>query len=200
MKENIVLIGAGGHAKVCAEIAGLNGYDNILFLDDSVKGPHIFGKTDCFSQFTKTADFFVAIGDNRVRQTFFEKILAEGGRIVSLLHPHAIVSKSARIGKGAAVMAGAVINAGAQIGDGVVINTCSSVDHDCTIGNFAHISVGAHLTGTVDIGEGTLVGAGAVILNNLNICDGVVIGAGATVIKPITEKGVYVGTPAVKIK
>ena len=193
------MIGAGGHANVCAEIAELNGYDNIIFLDDSVRDARVFGKTDCFSQFIGTADFFVAIGDNAVRQRFFERITAESGNIVSLIHPNAVVSKTAKIGKGTAIMAGAVINAGAKIGNGVVINTCSSVDHDCTIDDFAHIAVGAHLAGTVEVGKGAMVGAGAIILNNVCICDGVMIGAGATVIRSIKERGTYVGVPARKI-
>lgn len=70
-------------------------------------------------------------------------------------YPNAIIFESVSIGKGTAVMAGAVINAGAIIGDGVIINTCASVDHDCRIGNFSHISVGARICGALGIGDCT---------------------------------------------
>ncbi len=53
-------------------------------------------------------------------------------------------------------MAGAVINLGTRIGQGCIINTCSSVDHDCAVGDFVHISVGAHIAGTYEIGEKNL--------------------------------------------
>ena len=97
-------------------------------------------------------------------------------------------------------MAGAVINPGAQIGIGCIINTSSSVDHDCVVEDYVHISVGAHLSGTVRVGKGTWIGAGAIVSNNINICGGCMIGAGAVVIKDIAEPGTYVGVPAKKLR
>ena len=97
-------------------------------------------------------------------------------------------------------MAGTVINSGCQIGKGVIVNTGASVDHDNIIGDFSHISVGAHLAGTVRIGSGVWVGIGAVVSNNLSITDDVIIGAGAAVIRNIEESGTYVGVPATMIK
>ena len=97
-------------------------------------------------------------------------------------------------------MAGVVINPGAQIGKGCIINTSSSVDHDCQIEDYVHISVGAHLSGTIEVGERTWIGAGATVSNNVNICGGCTIGAGAVVVKDITESGTYVGVPAKKIR
>ena len=37
MKDKIVIIGASGHGKVVADIAKLNGYKEIIFLDDDWK-------------------------------------------------------------------------------------------------------------------------------------------------------------------
>lgn len=67
-------------------------------------------------------------------------------------------------------MAGAVINPGVGIGKGCIINTCSSVDHDCDVGGYVHIAVGSHLCGTVSVGDGTWIGAGATVSNNVFIC------------------------------
>ena len=97
-------------------------------------------------------------------------------------------------------MAGAIINTGSQIKDGTIINTSSSVDHDCIVDAFAHISVGSHLAGTVAVGESTLIGAGATVINNISIYKDCTIGAGAVVIKNIPEPGVYTGVPARKMK
>jgi acetyltransferase-like isoleucine patch superfamily enzyme len=93
-------------------------------------------------------------------------------------------------------MAGAVINNRAKLGNGVIVNTCASVDHDCMIGDFCHISVGVHIAGTVNIGNEVFVCAGATVINNVNICCGCVIGAGAVVIKNIESVGTYLGVPA----
>lgn len=87
-------------------------------------------------------------------------------------------------------------NPGAGIGTGCIVNTSSSVDHDCVIGNYVHVAVGAHLSGTVNVGEGTWIGTGSTISNNVNICGGCMIGAGAVVIKNIDVPGTYIGVPA----
>lgn len=92
------------------------------------------------------------------------------------------------------------MNPGAVIGKGCIINTCASVDHDCRVEDFVHVSVGAHVAGTVRIGERTWVGAGATVSNNVRICDDCMIGAGAVVVKDIMERGTYVGVPAERIK
>ena len=85
-----------------------------------------------------------------------------------------------------------------QISDriGCIINTASSVDHDCVLSDFVHVAVGAHLCGTVTIGNATWIGAGATVSNNVNICGECTIGAGAVVVKDIIEPGTYIGVPA----
>lgn len=201
MNHRLVIIGAGGHGRVCAEIAELNGYSEIIFLDDrSVDGVEISGKTSDFLSYLPDSDFFVAIGNNKLRQVFFEKMLSANGNLVSLIHPNCTVSKTARIGIGSVVMAGVVVNAGAVVGKGVILNTCSSVDHDCRVEDYSHISVGAHLAGTVTIGKGAFIGAGAVVSNNLSVISGCIVGAASAVIHDLNKIGTYVGVPARKVK
>ena len=98
------------------------------------------------------------------------------------------------------IMAGAVVNPGASVGKGCIVNTCSSVDHDCRVGDYVHIAVGAHLCGTVAVGEGTWIGAGSTVSNNVSVCGECMIGAGAVVVRDITEAGTYLGVPAKKKK
>ena len=202
MNKKIIIIGAGGHGKVCAEIAGFIGYEEIVFLDDNINRPSGFtisGTTADYEKFIG-GDFFVALGDNRLRRMFQEKIIGSGGSMAKLIHPRAIVSKATAIGEGSVVMAGAVINPGAVIGDGAIINTCSSVDHDCRIGDFAHIAVGTHLAGLVSVGENTFIGAGSTVVNTVLIPRDTTVGAGAAVIKSLPCPGTYVGVPARRIK
>lgn len=193
--KKLIIIGAGGHGRVVSETAKLNGYEVIDFLDDA-DNQYTIGKVADFIKYIGTADFTVAIGNNAVRMKIQSELIKSGANVASLIHPNATVSESASIGKGTVVMAGAVINAGAVVGDGAIINTCASVDHDCRIGNFSHISVGARICGTVVIGNCTWIGAGATVINNINICGGSTVGAGAVVVKDINESGTYVGVPA----
>lgn len=198
--KKLVILGAGGHGKVVSDIAILQNYTEVVFLDDNMSkrecnGCGIVGTTCEYYRFSE-CDFFVAIGDRIARKEMQDKLENGGLKVVSLIHPNAVVSASADIQNGTVVMGGAVINADAQVGRGCIINTCASVDHECTIGEFSHVSVGAHLAGNVQIGPQTLIAAGATIINNISICARATIAAGAVVVKNVLEQGTYMGVPA----
>lgn len=193
--KQLIIIGAGGHGKVVADIAKKNGYEDIRFLDDNEKlsecgGYPVIGRSSDSSKYR--CDMFVAIGNAEIRQKIQEQL----GNIATLIHPDAVIADDVKIGAGSVVMAGTVINSGAIIGRGCVINTGSSVDHDCILGDYVHISVGAHLAGAVEVRERTWVGIGAIVSNNLTICSDCMIGAGAVIVKNIFVSGIYEGLPA----
>lgn len=197
--SKLVIVGASGHGKVIADIAKLNGYDNIVFLDDdeTVKecaGYPVVGVSCAFSQVER--DVVIAIGNAKIRSRLQAQYESHGFHLVTLIHPNATVADTAEIGAGSVVMAGAVINPYAKIGRGCIVNTCASVDHDCEVGDYVHVAVGAHLCGTVSIGSHTWIGAGATVSNNISICPECMIGAGAVVVKGIEKAGTYVGVPA----
>ena len=201
--KTLGIIGASGHGRVVADIAKKLGYEKIIFFDDSKAGGHcskypIVGATQDIFRYNCHA--FVAIGNPGVRSRLMEQLEQEGKNVPILIHPSAVVAEEAQLGAGTVVVAGAVVNPGVKIGKGCIINTCSSVDHDCMIEDYVHIAVGAHVAGTVCIGHHTWVGAGATISNNIAICADCMIGAGAVVSKHIKESGTYVGVPAKKIK
>ena len=201
MNQKLIIIGAGGHGRVAADIARLRGYEEIAFLDDQkVENVNQIGCVADFKKHIGKADFFVGIGSNNPRRAVFEKLEKGGAKIINLIHPAAVVAADVVFGKGIAVMAGAVINTGSRIENGAIINTCASVDHDCAVGAFSHVSVGSHLAGTVAVGENTFIGAGATVINNVAICDSCVIGAGAVVIRNVDTLGTYIGCPAQKIR
>ena len=198
--RRLAIIGASGHGKVVADIARRNGYKEIVFLDDDDNihecgGYPVIGKS--FEAGTIDADVIIGIGNAGVRKQMQESITDE--KLVTLIHPDAVIAEDVVIGAGSVVMAGAVINPGVGIGKGCIINTCSSVDHDCDVGDYVHIAVGSHLCGTVSVGDGTWIGAGAIVSNNVSICPNCMIGAGAVVIKEIKESGTYVGVPAKRV-
>lgn len=196
--NRLIIIGASGHGKVVADIAELNGYKDIVFLDDNERvkecaGYPVIGKSDE----APDGEVFVAIGNAIIRKSLMEMYKDRVQPV--LIHPNAVIAKKVTIGSGSVVMAGAIINPGAAIGQGVIINTGSSVDHDCNIGDYCHVSVGAHLCGAVFVGGKTWIGAGATVINNVSICENCIIGAGAIVVRGIFISGTYVGIPATKI-
>ena len=193
--NRLIIIGASGHGKVVADIAALNGYEEIVFLDDdeSIKdcsGWPVVGK----SNEAPEGEVFVAVGNAKTRKRLMG--LYKDREQPILIHPSAVVAAGVLIGEGSAVMAGTVINPGVRIGRGVIVNTSSSIDHDCFVDDFCHIAVGAHLCGTVTVGENTWIGAGSTISNNVSICSSTIIGAGAVVINNIDIPGTYIGVPA----
>ena len=202
MHKKLIIIGASGHGKVVADIAGqLHKYEEIVFLDDNdsldkCMGYPVVGKSDRMKEYLNVADFFVAIGNAKIRKKVMEQLQERNASIATLIHPAAIIGSHVTIGEGTVVMAGAVINPDTQVGEGCIINTCASVDHDCQIGDYVHVAVGAHVCGTVNVGESTWIGAGATVKNNVNICSDCMIGAGAVVVKDIDETGTYIGVPA----
>ena len=199
--KKLIIIGAGGHGRVCAEAASLSGYKEIAFLDDkNVEGLPVIGTLNDIEKYICECCFFVAIGDNSLRKKILKNVKELGGELASIIHPFSSVSKSAEIGEGTVIMAGAVVQANAKIGEGVIINTCSSVDHDCVVGNWTHVAVGARLAGSVKAGKSVFLGASCVILNNLSVTDNCVVGAGSAVICNINDVGTYVGVPARRIK
>lgn len=203
MNENVIIIGAGGHGKVIADIAIRSGDRVLGFLDDGkagtqVLGLPVLGPVSDYEQYPEAA-FIVAIGSANARRRVAQQL--KNVRWYTAVHPGATVSAAdVTVGEGTAVMAGAVINPGAQIGRHCIVNTGAIVEHDNRICDFAHISVGAKLAGTVTVGENTWIGIGAVVSNNLSVCENCMIGAGAVVVKSITEPGTYAGMPARKIK
>ncbi len=197
--RDLMIIGAGGHGRVIADIAAATGkYSGICFLDDSVQGDsslNIVGKVSDYKLYINDCDFVVAIGNNSVRKKIQSELTENGAVMATLVHPAAVIGSGVSIGCGTVVMAGAVINSNAKIGEGVIVNTCSSIDHDCVVGSYAHISVGAHLAGTVVVGDRTMIGAGATVINNTSISKDCIIGAGGVVIGDILTSGTYVGVP-----
>lgn len=199
--NRLIIIGAGGHGKVIADNAVKNGYTDINFVDDSLKGEclgfPVIGPVSEIESFNDgKTDFIIAIGNNSIRKEIAEKYDLNWA---TLIHPSAQIAMNVSVGKGTVVMAGAVINVCATVGNHSIINTNSVVEHDNIIGDYVHISPGVALGGTVNIGSCSHIGLGADVINNITICDGCVIGAGSVVVKDIRDSGTYVGVPMRKI-
>lgn len=203
--KKIIIIGASGHGKVAADIAKLNGYKEIAFLDDDPNKKNVgqytvIGTCKDIYKYKNLYAFFVAIGDNSIREKISLELNSIGIKQTTLIHPSAVIAETVQLGEGVIIMPNVVINADARIAKGAIINTSATVDHDCNIGDYTHISPGVHMAGNVNIGSKVWVGIGTIMINNISICSDCLIGAGATVIRDIKAPGKFVGTPIRRIE
>lgn len=143
----------------------------------------------------------LAIGAPAVRR--FLESEWPGDKYETIVSEHAVVDKSAQIGRGSIIAPRAVITTNVLLGEHNIVNVGSTIQHDSKLGDFVTISPGVNIGGNVRIGSGVFIGIGANISNDVVIADGVVLGAGATVpphINLVKENGVYVGSPARIVK
>ena len=207
MKADVVIVGAGGHAKVCIELLQAMG-ETIAYCVGSDDSP-----THCLGIPVLRGDenldrlhaegyhrLFVAIGSNHLRKKLGALAVGQGYQLVSAISPHAIVSPSAVLGRGIAIMAGAVLNAESVVKDLAIINTGASIDHDCRIGEAAHVAPHCALAGNVTVGEESFLGVGCKVIPEVHIGDRVTIGAGGVVVCDIFSDAIAVGVPAKIIK
>lgn len=190
------LYGASGHAKVIMEILKANGVEIEGLVDDNPDIIELLGYP-VYHQRTDLSPMIVSIGNNAIRKHIVEKLSVEFGQAI---HPTAIVSHTAIIEEGTVIMQGAIVQACTRIGKHCIINTGASVDHECIIKNFVHISPHATLCGNVHVGEGSWVAAGTVVLPGVKIGKWSVIGAGSVVSKDIPDGVLAVGNRCKVIK
>ncbi len=204
MNNRVVIIGAGGHAKVVADIVRKSGDFVEGFLDDNEErtgeaffGAHIIGTSREIERLSADCLFFSAIGSNKVRKHISESFDC---RWYTAIHPTAVIGEGASVGEGSCVMANAVINPAASVGKHCIVNTSAIVEHDCKVGDFTHMSPKSSICGAGALGSLVWLGTGATVVNGVSVCDETVVGAGAVVVKNIEECGTYIGVPAKRIK
>ena len=201
--KKIAILGAGGHAKVVADTAEMCGWNHVEIFDDQWPAinllrhwPVVGNTSTLFERLNEYEGVIVAIGDNEIRRQKMMDLVNSGASIVNLIHPAASISRYAILGIGIVAFAGVVVHPGANIGDGAILNTACSIDHDCSLGEFVHVSPGARLAGGVIIGPLSWIGIGACVKQLISIGSRVKVGAGAVVVKDVVNDVTVVGVPA----
>lgn len=191
--QKIFLYGASGHAKVVIDILDSIGEKPMCLFDDNHNVSELNGyKVQPFDSISSEDALIITIGNNKIRKKIAERFNTD---YKSAVHYDSVISKTSSIGKGTVIMAGVVVNAGAEIGAHCIINTNASVDHDCLLEDYVHLSPNVALCGNVTIGEGTHVGAGSVIIPGITIGKWCTIGAGSVVVKNIPDYCKAYGNP-----
>jgi sugar O-acyltransferase (sialic acid O-acetyltransferase NeuD family) len=206
----IVVVGGGGHAKVVINVLRKGNRHEILGYTDVqdrgvLLGSRYLGTDSSLATMTAGRELNAAIALGQVglgepRRQLWTRLRSIHLSFPFIVSPDAIVNDEVSGGEGAVVMDGAVINSGATIGLGAIVNTNSTIEHDVVLGDWVHVAPGATVSGGVTIGNFSMIGAGATVIEGIDIAPGCVVGAGATVVRDLTERGVYVGTPAHRIK
>ena len=203
-RRPVLVYGAGGHGKVVVDILEQTpDYQVIGVLDDDPKlvgttflGYQVLGGRAWLEGQHPDASLVLAIGHNPTRRRLAESLRHLDIDPVTVLHPSTQIGRDVSIGKGTVVMAHAVVNPGATVGRHSIVNTGATIDHDCLIGDYAHVCPGAHLAGHVQVGTGALVGIGASVIQGLAIGEEATVGVGAAVVRDVPAGVTVIGVPA----
>ena len=179
-KQKVIILGSGGHARSCIDVALRRNEINVIGILDNEKkignkiaGIEVLGTDERILEYAKReTKFIIGVGQIKTsnnRIALFEKIVGSGGKMQNLIAVSASISSNAILGNGVTIMEGARIGPGVFIGDGVIVNTNAIIEHDSTIKDFCHISTGAIVNGGCEIGQNTFVGSGTVIMQQIKI-------------------------------
>lgn len=208
MKEEIIILGTGGHAAVIIDIIESANKFKIIGITDITlskgtifKGYKILGNDSVLMDYFNNGCRNVAIGiggytNNNLRSTIFIKMKRMGFKIPHHIHPSANISRSVKIGEGSIIFSGVNINTDVIIGENNIIATGSNIDHETILGNNVLISAGVTLGGYVKISEKVLCAIGCNVVSGVEVGSEILIGAGALVVKSIFKPGIYLGIPA----
>ena len=212
MSKKILLVGGGGHCKsVLDSLLEINEFSKIGIIDikenmrKEILEVLVIGCDDdlprLFTDGYKYAFVTVgSIGNPKLRIRLFNKLNEIGFEIPNIVDPSAVVSRHVKMETGIFVGKNVVINAGSTIHKGSIINTGAIIEHDCLVGEFAHIAPGSVLSGEVQIGENTHIGANSVIKQQLRIGADSIIGMGSVVTKNIKDNIIAYGNPCKEVR
>jgi len=211
LRNKLLLIGAGGHCRSIIDSLDTSIYTDIAILDEALSVgkkvnsiPVIGTDADATALFEAGYNNAIialgSIGNPAMRIKLYQKYKSIRFNFPAIIDSTAIISKIAIISEGVFIGKGAIVNTGAQLGACCIINTGAIIDHDCTIGDFAHISPAARLSGGVRIGNNSHIGVGSTIVQSINIGNNTIIGAGSVVTKDIPNNVVAIGIPCKPIK
>jgi len=206
-KGRTIIVGAGGfgreliawaedchNAGLLAPIAGL--VDDNLRAMDGFSYP--VGLLSSIAEFVPEPgdQLLMAIGTPAIKQRVSELLGGRGGNFVTLIHPTAVVARSARVSDGTILCPLSLVSADAVLGRLCAVNALSSIGHDVQVGAFSTLSAHVDLTGAVSVGEGVMIGTGAKLLPRVKIGNGAKIGAGAVVYRSVLAGRTVFAAPA----
>lgn len=204
----LILLGAGGHAKVLLSLVKAVGLKVSGVCDPELaqqkrsqwRGTKVLGGDEALEALDPASVGLIngigqLVGSTSRRKTF-ERLKAKGFRFPQLVHPAAWVDVSAVLNEGVQVMAGAVIQADVTVGSNSIVNTGASLDHDCRLGAHVHVAPGATLCGCILVHDRAFIACGATVAQGLTVGEGAVVGAGAVLVRDLAARLTLLGPAA----
>lgn len=207
MNNEIIVLGIGTTTPVFMELAidagykiiGLYHYNNTRIGED-IHGYKILGSfDDLFNQDITNCQIMLTMGDLSIRKELTEKIKQKGGKLPTIIHPTAIISRFCKVSDdGVLIGPYSIVQADVTIGNGVVIRDGALICHTTTINNYVFIGPQALVGANLQIQEFAFIGQKALLVSGKanTIGTNSLIGAGAVVTKPIESNKTVVGFPA----
>lgn len=202
--RDVILLGAGGHAKVLLDALLLAGIgvkgivDPVLAGTSALwRGIPVIGNDDDLLRLNPDQLILVngtgSLPANSLRQRLYSRFTKAGFQFMNVVHPSTLIGCGVELGEGVQIMAGAIVQADTTIGNNSIINTGALLDHDCAIGSNVHVAPGVVVSGGVAIGEGTHIGTGSSIVQGISIGKGAIVGAGTVVVKDVPDRHKLLG-------
>lgn len=210
MSLPVVILGAGGHAKVLINCLQLRGQRVLgVTTPDTTQhgtlfcGVPVLGNDNALVAYAPT-DVALVNGLGSVqcdgrRAALFAVWKKKGYRFASVVHPSAIIADNVVLGEGVQIMAGVVVQPGCTIAENSIVNTRASIDHDVVVGKHVHIAPGCVLSGGISIGDGSHLGTGCVVIQGITIGKSALVAAGAVVVRSVPTNAHMRGVPAREI-
>ena len=203
-RQKIIVLGAGGHAKVVVDTLRAQGITVDGIVDPHLaksetlwRGLNVLGSDEKLLELD-TNDYLLVNGvgslpGNNLRQKLFTKFKVAGFDFLTIIHPTAIIGAGVQLEEGVQVMAGAIIQPDCHVAKNTILNTGVTLDHDCRVGANVHIAPGVNISGDVVISDGAHVGTGASIVQGVTIGKGSLIGAGTVVVRSVPDNAKLLG-------
>ena len=203
--KRILLIGGGGHCRSVLDcVLAADEYDEIGIVDRETRlkadGAVYAGRDEDLPDLLKNGwDYaFItvgSIGNTALRRKLYAMINELGFKDAAIIDPTAVIARGVNVGPGTFIGKRSIVNAGSVIGSCSIVNSGAVIEHDCSLGDFVHVSPGAVLCGNVTVGDDSHIGAGSVIRQGITIGKSAVIGAGSVVVKDIPDNAKAYGNP-----
>ncbi len=201
LKEDLILIGGGGHCRSCIDVIEMDGRFTIRGIVDEKEAldprladyPLLGREEDILALSQSCRNFLVTIGqikspEPRIR--LFKHLKQLGITLPIIVSPLAHVSRQASLGEGTIVMHHALVNAGAFIGRNCIINTKALIEHDAVIEDHCHISTAAVVNGGAKVQCCSFIGSNAVLREHIVVGEESIVGAGVTVLHSVDPRSV----------
>jgi sugar O-acyltransferase (sialic acid O-acetyltransferase NeuD family) len=186
----VILIGAGGHAKVILDVLMTSGQDVIGVVDPGLvsqgetawRGIPVLGDDAALAAYpagtVALANGIGSVPGNTRRAEIYHHFRHLGYTFATLVHPSVVLATGVELQQGVQIMAGCILQPDVTVGENTLINTACRIDHDCIIGPDCHLAPGVVFSGAVTVGKNCHIGTGAIAVLGTSIGDNAVLGAG----------------------